>query len=79
MQTTSTDEARVRAGYAGNRGRSLGQAAEIIGCSQRTLERRIRDGEIRAVRISPRRVVITDREIDRVLSGAAAQTNASAA
>jgi excisionase family DNA binding protein len=68
MQTTSTDEARVRA-YQGNRGRSLGQAAQIIGVSQRTLERRIRDGEIKAVRVSPRRIIISDRELERVLSG----------
>lgn len=64
-----TAEARPRASYQGNRGRSLAQAAEALGCSQRTLERLIQAGEIKSVKISPRRRVVTDAEIARVLSG----------
>jgi excisionase family DNA binding protein len=69
METTT--QARPRAGYQGTRGHSLAQAAEALGCSQRTLQRLIRAGEIRSVKISPRRRVVTDAEIARVLSGAA--------
>ena len=72
MAVEAVEKARARAAYSGNRGRSLAEAAEVIGCSQSTLERRIREGEIRAVKISPRRVVVTDAELARILSGDAA-------
>jgi len=56
--------------YEGNRGRSLAVAAEALGISVRTLQRQIQAGAIRAVKISPRRLVVTDDEIAGVLSGA---------
>jgi excisionase family DNA binding protein len=69
METAT--QARTRAGYQGNRGYSLAEAAEALGCSQRTLWRQIQTGEIKSVKISPRRRVVTAAEIARVLSGAA--------
>lgn len=66
METT---EERQRAGYQGNRGNSLAKAADAFGCSVRTLQRQIAAGEIKSVKISPRRRVVTDAEIARVLSG----------
>jgi hypothetical protein len=65
METTE----RQRAGYQGNRGNSLAKAADAFGCSVRTLQRQIAAGEIKSVKISPRRRVVTDAEIARVLSG----------
>ena len=43
------------------------EAAHQLGISTRTLTRRIKDGEIRAVQVSQRRKVITARELDRLL------------
>jgi len=65
METTS----QSRGSYQGNRGNSLAKAADTIGCSVRTLQRQIAAGEIKSVKISPRRRVVTDAEIARVLSG----------
>lgn len=65
METTE----RQRADYQGNRGNSLAKAADAFGCSVRTLQRQIAAGEIKSVKISPRRRVVTDAEIARVLSG----------
>jgi hypothetical protein len=64
METTSQSR-----GYQGNRGNSLAKAADAFGCSVRALQRQIAAGEIRSVKISPRRRVVTDAEIARVLSG----------
>jgi excisionase family DNA binding protein len=69
---TGPKEARPRAEYQGNRGRSLSTAAEALGLSLSTLERQIRDGTVRSVKISTRRRVITDAEIARILAGEAA-------
>ena len=44
--------------------------ATALGISVRTLQRQIQAGAIRAVKISPRRLVVTDDEIAGVLSGA---------
>ena len=65
METTE----RQRADYQGNRGNSLAKAADAFGCSVRTLQRQIAAREIKSVKISPRRRVVTDAEIARVLSG----------
>jgi excisionase family DNA binding protein len=64
--------APIRPGYVGNRGRPLSQAAEALGISQRTLERLIQAGQIKSIKLSPRRRIVTDMEIERVLSGVAA-------
>jgi excisionase family DNA binding protein len=55
-----------------NRGRSIADAARTLNLSQRTVWRMIGRGTIRSVRVSERRRVITDQEINRILSGEAA-------
>ncbi len=69
---TATNEVRRRPAYSGNRGRSKREAAEVLGVSERTLERQIAAGRVKAVDVSPRRRIITDDEIARILSGDAA-------
>jgi predicted site-specific integrase-resolvase len=66
---TAQPKPPARAGYQGNRGNSIQQAAAALGCSVRTLWRRIGAGEIKSVKISERRRVVTDSEIARILSG----------
>jgi excisionase family DNA binding protein len=66
---TAPQRGTTRTGYQGNRGNSIQQAAAALGCSVRTLWRRISSGEIKSVKISERRRVVTDAEIARILSG----------
>jgi excisionase family DNA binding protein len=54
---------------SGNRGRSVPEAAELLGISVRTAWQLIAEGRLRSVRVSQRRRVVTDTEIARVLSG----------
>ena len=54
-----------------DRGNSISETAQALRLSERTIWRQIRAGEIKAVRVSARRVVVTDSEINRVLSGQA--------
>ena len=49
---------------------TMDEAAAVVKVSRRTLERLIADGRIRPVRIG-RRVLVTGREIDAFLAGAA--------
>lgn len=44
------------------------QAATLLGCSEATLDRMIRRGQLAAIRIGKRRIVITLDEIQRLLS-----------
>lgn len=54
-----------------NRANSIPAAAQRLGISEATLWRRIKDKSVRAVKISAGRTVITDAEIDRLLTPAA--------
>lgn len=54
-----------------NQGFRLREAAERIGCSLPTLERRIADGTIRAIKLGRCRIVPAS-EINRVLQNGAA-------
>jgi excisionase family DNA binding protein len=54
-----------------NRGRSIPEAAEALGVGVRTVWQLVAEGRIRSVKVSPRRRVITDAEINRILSGGA--------
>lgn len=47
---------------------STGAAARIVGVSERTLQRFIRSGRIKAVKLSPRRTKITGAELRRFLT-----------
>ena len=53
---------------------SIPQAAEALNVSVRTVWQGIADGRIRSVKVSPRRRIITDAEIARILSGSAEVT-----
>jgi excisionase family DNA binding protein len=53
------------------RGYSIPQAAEAWNVSVRTVWQGIAEGRIRSVKVSPRRRIITDAEIARILSGSA--------
>ena len=55
-----------------NRARSISEAARTLNLSERTVWRMIGRGAIKSVRVSERRRVITDNEINRILSGEAA-------
>jgi excisionase family DNA binding protein len=54
------------------RARSIAQAARALNLSQRTVWRLIGSGTIKSVKVSARRRVITDSEINRILGGEAA-------
>jgi excisionase family DNA binding protein len=54
-----------------NRARSVPEAAEALGVCVRTVWQLIAEGRIKSVKISPRRRVVTDAEINRILSGGA--------
>ena len=54
------------------RANSMKRAAEVLAISDSTLGRMIKAGTIKTVKVSTRRRVITDAEIERVLSGQAA-------
>jgi excisionase family DNA binding protein len=51
------------------RGLSRKQTAERLGVSERTVDRQIKSGAIRSVLVSPRRRLVPDDEIDRILAG----------
>jgi excisionase family DNA binding protein len=63
----------------GNRGRSVPEAAEVLGISVRTAWALIADGRLRSVKVSQRRRVVTDAEISRILSGGLADHQPDAA
>jgi excisionase family DNA binding protein len=52
--------------------RSIAQAARDLNLSERTVWRMIGSGNIKSVKVSARRRVITDAEIARILNGEAA-------
>ncbi|MCA9469524.1 MAG: helix-turn-helix domain-containing protein [Nitrospira sp.] len=47
---------------------SRSEAASTLGCSEATIDRMIRGGQLRGTRIGKRRIVITGTEIQRLLS-----------
>ena len=53
---------------AANRARSIPQAAEALNLSVRSVWAGIAEGRIRSVKVSARRRVVTDAEINRILS-----------
>jgi excisionase family DNA binding protein len=52
-----------------NCARSVPEAADRLGVSVRTVWARIADGTYRAVKPTPGRTTLTDRELDRILAG----------
>ena len=52
-----------------NRARSIPEAAEALNLSVRSVWAGIAAGRIRSVKVSQRRRVVTDAEINRILSG----------
>jgi excisionase family DNA binding protein len=52
--------------------RSIAEAARTLNLSERTVWRMIGRGAIKSVRVSERRRIITDDEINRILGGEAA-------
>jgi hypothetical protein len=52
-----------------NRARSIPQAAEALNLSVRSVWAGIAAGRIRSVKVSQRRRVVTDAEINRILAG----------
>ena len=47
---------------------SRSEAASVLSCSEATIDRMIRAGQLRRTRIGKRRIVITHDEIQRLLS-----------
>lgn len=45
------------------------EAKEIIGCCLATIDQLIRDGRLRAIRLSPRRIVIPASALEEYLNG----------
>jgi excisionase family DNA binding protein len=52
-----------------DRALSLRQAAQALAISERTLARLIAAGKVNAVRVSDRRRIIAESEIERIING----------
>ena len=45
------------------------QVKEIVGCSMATVDRLINTGELRSIRISPRRIIVPASALEEYLNG----------
>ncbi len=73
MQSTSDDSrAPVRP-----RAYSLAHVAKILAVSHHTVVRLCERGEIRSIKVSPRRRIVPSDELDRILAGATPRVSSS--